>query len=536
VGNTLSNSLNLLNVTVQTAQVGRAKAQARPSEGDRTNAAYAKDGDPNNGWRTESQAELELALGSATAQRRIEFSLPYAADDIFSGPSGGPFTATASDAPAKANRYGRVQNRLLLGNRSGVNLQLAPERLPAAPFTPLYLQADGLTALYRANGNQWAFDSNGIVCSTDALFWAAVGGTGTFWFPVAPGITTLPAEPAIVDGAMNATNVVLPYNETAVYESRLRLGNVVTKFDYALELLSIVPPIVIKTKVQVSKAIIGETGAFSLTGQTARTAYGRVLIGSAGSFAVADEFVRFKPDRLYPASPAAFSVSDQDATFIRPSGDPNWSSVQLLLHMEFQGISFLFADSGPFNYASTAAGQAQITTVRSKFGSGSGLFDGTSDRVVYADSNSWHFAAGDFTIESWVYIVSNGGVIANNQSAWYLYADNSQVIFEFSANGSNFTTVTRTCSISNATWAHVAACRSGSDLRLFVNGVQAGATYSIGTTSLFNSTGTMNIGNLVGTSSSWNGNLDEVRITKAARYTANFTPPTAAFPDYPQTA
>jgi hypothetical protein len=204
-------------------------------------ASYAKDGDPNNGWRTDSTAELELALGSATAQRRIEFSMPYAPDDIFSGPSGGPFTATPSDAPAKANRYGRVQNRLLLGNRSGVNLQLAPERLPAAPFTPLYFQADGLTALYRANGNQWAFDSNGIVCSTDALFWAAVGGTGTFWFPVAPGITTLPAEPAIVDGEMNATNVVLPYNETAIYESRLRLGNVVTKFDYALELLTEVP-------------------------------------------------------------------------------------------------------------------------------------------------------------------------------------------------------------------------------------------------------------------------------------------------------
>jgi hypothetical protein len=40
---------------------------------------------------------------------------------------------------------------------------------------------------------------------------------------------------------MNATNVVLPYNETAIYESRLRLGNVVTKFDYALELLTEVP-------------------------------------------------------------------------------------------------------------------------------------------------------------------------------------------------------------------------------------------------------------------------------------------------------
>ena len=215
--------------------------QQRPSSADRTNAQYAKDGDPNNGYRVESDGELELALGSASAERRIELSLPYAPDDRFSGPNGGPFYAIPSDAPQKAQNYGRAQNRLLLGNRSGMNLQVAPERLPAAPFEPLYIQASGLTALYRANGNQWAFDANGIVCSTDALYWGAVGGTGTFWFPVAPGITTLPAEPPIVDGAMNATSVVLPYNETAIYEGRLRLGSVVTKFEYALELLTVVP-------------------------------------------------------------------------------------------------------------------------------------------------------------------------------------------------------------------------------------------------------------------------------------------------------
>ncbi len=223
--------------------------QQRPGSAELTNAKYADGGDPNNGWRVDSDSELELALGSATAQRRIEFSLPYAPDDRFAKVTVGgevSYLTFPSDAPAKANRYGRVQNRLLLGNRSGVNLQVAPEKLPAAPFEPLYLQADGLTALYRANGNQWAFDSNGIVCSTDALFWAAVSGTGTFWFPVAPGVTTLPAEPAIVDGEMNATTIVLPYNETAVYESRLRVGMVVSKFDYALEVLTEVPALTLK--------------------------------------------------------------------------------------------------------------------------------------------------------------------------------------------------------------------------------------------------------------------------------------------------
>ena len=247
VSSLLSAGLVHENTEIVTTRRGLASFEGRPSSTELTNGAYAKGGDPNNGWRVESVADLELALGSATAQRRIEFSMPYAPDDTFSGPSGGPFTATASDAPAKANRYGRVQNRLLLGNRSGINLQLAPERLPAAPYSPLYVQASGLTALYRANGTNWAFDSNGIVCSVDALFWAAVGGTGTFWFPVAPGITTLPAEPPIVDGAMNPNSVVLPYNETAIYDSLVRLTPVVTKFDYSLTLLTTVPATVIKT-------------------------------------------------------------------------------------------------------------------------------------------------------------------------------------------------------------------------------------------------------------------------------------------------
>ena len=240
---------------VETNLTGPRPNNYRPNPTDLINGQYADGGDPSNAWRTESTTELQLALGSATAQRRIEFSLPYAPDDIFSGPSGGPFVSIRSNASAIANRYGRAQNRLLLGNRSGINLQVAPERMPAAPFSPLYVQANGLTALYRANGNQWAFDSNGIVCSTDALFWGAVGGTGTFWFPVAPGVTALPTTPAVVDGEMNATTVVLPYNETAIYAPRLRVGIVVSKFDYALEVLSEVPALAINLSPTVERTL-----------------------------------------------------------------------------------------------------------------------------------------------------------------------------------------------------------------------------------------------------------------------------------------
>ena len=253
------------NTTTETRLTGASQSQSRPSPADRINAELSKNGDPNNGWRTESTASLQLAVGSVTAQRRIELSMPYAPDDVFSGPSGGPFIALTSNAPAKASRYGRVQNRLLLGNRNGVNLQVTPERLPAAPYSPLYVQANGLTAQYRANGSSWTFDSNGIVASVDALFWSAVGGTGTFWFPVAPGITTLPTTPAHVSGTMTPTTVVLPYNETAIYEGRLRLLSEVTKFEYALTLLTTVPAIATKVKVGAASIFKVEVPAASIT-------------------------------------------------------------------------------------------------------------------------------------------------------------------------------------------------------------------------------------------------------------------------------
>jgi len=81
-------------------------------------------------------------------------------------------------------------------------------------------------------------------------------------------------------------------------------------------------------------------------------------------------------------------------------------------------------------------------------------------------------------------------------------------------------------------WTHIAISRSGSTLRQFVNGTQ-----------VLSSTCATSIGSASG-ASVWygaaagypnqyfyTGYIDDFRITKGfARYTANFTPPTIAFP------
>jgi hypothetical protein len=156
--------------------------QEAPLEEDEINSRLADGGDPNNGFRTESVAETQVSTGDPDAQRRIEFSMPYAPDDVFipklvqgSDPPSYTYTAKTSDAQVKALTFGRVQNRMLLGNRNGMNIQVSPEVLPNEPFGPFYVSANGTTTQYRTNGTSWTMDSTGIVCSTDAMYWGVAG-------------------------------------------------------------------------------------------------------------------------------------------------------------------------------------------------------------------------------------------------------------------------------------------------------------------------------------------------------------------------
>lgn len=153
-----------------------ATFQGRPRASDRAISSLADGGDPNNGYQTESSSEIELVFGAQGAMRRTEFSLPYAPDDIFireEGPTGVTYTSVASDAPQKANNYGRVQNALLMGSRYGINLQLPADCIPPVPYSPIAIQANGLTGVYATNAISWTMDANGIIASTDALLLGA---------------------------------------------------------------------------------------------------------------------------------------------------------------------------------------------------------------------------------------------------------------------------------------------------------------------------------------------------------------------------
>lgn len=166
---------NGVGLILSSTRLESSKTGSRPEEAPQP-SDIANERNRDSNFTTENKSEIELVTGDRSAQRRIEFSMPYAPDDVFRV-AGGKYIASASDARQKANKYGRVQNRMLLGNRSGMNIQTAPEFLPTEPFAPIFIQAGNVVALYRINAMSWTMDENGIIASTDAMFWGTAGKT-----------------------------------------------------------------------------------------------------------------------------------------------------------------------------------------------------------------------------------------------------------------------------------------------------------------------------------------------------------------------
>jgi hypothetical protein len=214
-------------------------------------------------------------------------------------------------------------------------------------------------------------------------------------------------------------------------------------------------------------------------------------------------------------------------------GDPYFASVVLLLHCDGSDGSTTFIDSSSYARAMSVSGDAKISTTDPKFGTGAMLLDGIGDDVYAADSPDWDLGTADFTLEGWVYPTSataaqtilaqwiTGGTafFFGVGPGYGLYLNNTLVIGYTAWPSAN-------------NWHHWAVSRNTSSIRLFINGTQHGSTYNIGSSAITTSSTALRIGRDGYGNPYFSGKMDEIRITKGVgRYAANFTPPTAAFPD-----
>jgi hypothetical protein len=220
--------------------------------------------------------------------------------------------------------------------------------------------------------------------------------------------------------------------------------------------------------------------------------------------------------------------------------DPHFANVSLLLHFTGSTGSTSIVDSSPNAFSVTRNGSAQISTTQSRFGGSSLLLNGTSDSIVLPPSAAFNFGSGDFTIELWLRFASlsggqriaGGDLQSGGTFNWAIYkaGGSSELLFLVGDGGSpwNMGSTTFGSVLANQ-WYHVAIVRSGNAFTGYLDGVAGGNFSSSGSVLTNNSNGAF-FG--FATGDYFNGHLDEIRITKGvARYTSNFTPPTAAFPD-----
>ena len=181
----------------------------------------------------------------------------------------------------------------------------------------------------------------------------------------------------------------------------------------------------------------------------------------------------------------------------------------------------------------TTVGDARISTAVTKYGTGSMYFDGTGDYLTAPPSSAFAFN-GDYTVEAWIYPNSftTTPVIFDTRSSG-ASANGICVYFNTSGNIVGYINVaariTSATAYSTGLWYHVALVRSGTNNTLYVNGISVGIyTYGTALTDTWLTIGTTNDVRDATTTYKFNGYIDDLRITKYARYTTAFVPPSAA--------
>ena len=203
------------------------------------------------------------------------------------------------------------------------------------------------------------------------------------------------------------------------------------------------------------------------------------------------------------------------------------ANTSLLLSFTNAGIY----DAATISNAQTV-GNAQVSTTQTKFGTTSMAFDGTGDWLTIIDKPDLRFGTATFTIEFWLYLGATGaarGLVAKGTSTtgWMVSTDASnRVVFTYGTS-----TITSSGTLSGSQWYFITVVREGTgsnQTKIYIDGVNDGT----GTVSTdFNQTSIAYVGANRTGGDALNGYIDELRITNGvARYTGNFTPPTAAFP------
>ena len=185
-----------------------------------------------------------------------------------------------------------------------------------------------------------------------------------------------------------------------------------------------------------------------------------------------------------------------------------------------------FVDSSTNNLTVTRFGnttQGSFSPYGSRW---SNYFDGTGDYLTLpTTSGIFNFGTGDFTIEAWVFPTALSGY---KQIAGPTYSTTGAVLYLLDGTATVYTNSpiaqTPANSVVLNTWQHIAAVRAGGTLKIYIDGVEKSSASF--TSSLTAVNGAIGGRTSAPTQENYSGYLSNLRVVKAAVYSANFTPST----------
>jgi len=211
------------------------------------------------------------------------------------------------------------------------------------------------------------------------------------------------------------------------------------------------------------------------------------------------------------------------------------SNTKLLIHCNGVDESTTFTDESSTGHTVTANGSAVVDTAEKKFGTGSCLMASFGDYLSVADHADWDFSNNDWTIDCWVYLNSASpstticSRVTSGSSYFYISWEGGNLRVRDFGGSIDFS---RTITETTGSWFHLAIVRSGTNMYIFKDGVQQGATASVSTTAFIDRAVPLEFGRMSQNGGYYiDGWIDEIRVSDTARWTTTFTPPTEEYSD-----
>lgn len=217
-----------------------------------------------------------------------------------------------------------------------------------------------------------------------------------------------------------------------------------------------------------------------------------------------------------------------------PAGDPNYAYRVLGIHCNGANGSTTFVDKSPSPKRMTTRGSAAIATDSGAIGGVSLSVGGSGAAVDAVGDASCAFGTGAFDVSFFLKTTDTAGGIVDfytgGQPGWQVYLEAGKIAWYYNATR----LLLSTAAVNDGVRRHIRIARSGTTIRLFIDGVlNASATDSNNYSHIspYLSIGRQYSGS-PSTATDLIGNINEVLIYKGvALNTADFSPPTSAFLD-----